>query len=139
MCQACLLVLLYSIMHEQGISEIEDGAFFEDEQHMKLSARGAEIFWWYWGAPLRFSERGRMHVCVRILHSQKAVLPCDLFLPFTYVHVVAFLSRRHAPESGRGDDEATGNTQLSREYFGDRGDIAACNHACVRDIAMSRK
>ena len=46
MCQACLLVLLYSIMHEQGIFEIiiEDGAFFEDEQHMKLSARGAEIF-----------------------------------------------------------------------------------------------
>ena len=40
---------------------------------------------------------------------------------FTYVHAVAFLSRSHAPESGRGDDEATGNTKPSRKYFGGNG------------------
>ena len=32
-----------------------------------------------------------MHVCVWILRSQKAVPPCTLFLPFTYVQAVAFL------------------------------------------------
>ena len=30
---------------------------------------------------------------------------------FTYVHAVLFLSRNHAPEGGRGDDEATENSQ----------------------------
>ena len=82
----------------------------------------SEIFWCFWEVTLRFSERGRMHVCVWILRTQNAVTPCALFLSSTwYVHAVAFLSRRHAPESGRGDDEATGNTQPCRKYFGGSG------------------
>ena len=63
-----------------------------------------------------------MHVCVRILRSQTAVLPCALFLPFTYVHVVAFLGRSHTTtESGQGGDKATGNTKPSRQYVGSGG------------------
>ena len=63
-------IYIYVPYIEQGIYEIEDGFFFEDEQHTKLFARVAEIF------RLRnvlvvlgsyatiFRERGRMHVCV---------------------------------------------------------------------------
>ena len=44
-----LLILLkvtenYLTLRKQGIFDIEDRAFFEDEQHTKLFARVAEIF-----------------------------------------------------------------------------------------------
>ena len=46
---------------------------------------------------------------------------------FTHVHAVPFLSRNHAPEGGRGDDEATENSLF--DFFGVTGEIAVCNHA----------
>ena len=33
-----------TLHYKQGIFEIEDGAFIEDEQHAKLFTRGAQIF-----------------------------------------------------------------------------------------------
>ena len=42
-------------------------------------------------------------------------------VPYFHIRTCAFLSRSHAPESCRGDDDTTGNTQPSRKYFGGSG------------------
>ena len=65
-----IYIAYYYFCKNQGIFEIEDGFFFENEQHTKLIARVAKIF--RLGNVLVvlesnatiFRERGRMHVCV---------------------------------------------------------------------------
>ena len=120
---------------QQGIFEIEDGAFFEDEQHAKLFARGAETFRLanvlvvLESTAMTFREEPYVCLCINTLQLKSCTPLRFLRYSFTYVHAVAFLRINHALDSGRGDDEATGNTQPSRKYFCDSGDIVACNHA----------
>ena len=65
----------------------------------------SEIFWWFLEAPLRFSEKGRMHVCVWILRSQKLCpLAHSFFLSHAYKQSpfwveIMRLSSRHRPPS----------------------------------------
>ena len=102
---------------------------------MKLFARGAQIFRFgnilvvLGGTATIFREGPYACMCRNTSQSKSCAPLHPLPYSFTYVHVVVFLSRNHAPESGREDDEATGNTQPSRKYPCGSGDIAACNHS----------
>ena len=60
----------------------------------------AVIFWLFWEVPFPFLPYARMRMNTY-----------EYFAVLTYVYSVAVLRRNHAPETGRGDDEATGDAQ----------------------------
>ena len=111
---------------KQGILETEDGPFFEDEPtHEIVRERYRNI------SPRKcFGCSGKRHYdfqreretpYARMRMTTWQSKPCAPSSTLSSFHMrtsSAFVNRNHAPESGRGDDEATGNTQPSRKYFG---------------------
>ena len=68
----------------------------------------SEIFWWYWGAPLRFSESGCMHVnaCVKIMRPGVCDVPLlwwgsTLCLQYHYYYVLFAEATTTVDESGK--------------------------------------
>ena len=121
--------LLRNLREKQGIFEIEDGDFIEDEQtHEIVRERCPNI------SPQKcFGCSGKHHfdfqretAYARMRMNTSQSKSCVSSHPLPSFHP---LSRNHPPESGQGDDEATGKTKPSQEYFSGSGHIAACNHA----------
>ena len=104
-----------SISHQQGIFEIEAGAFDESQPTHEIVRRKCPIIFFrnfFCGSGKHLIICTYVRIRMNTSHSIEKLSPLrHCTVCFTYVHAGSFLGTKHGPEGGRGDDKATVNAQ----------------------------